>query len=122
MKREKKVMETACELLRLSQVHVRSPYYSEAYKRVNNILKRAIKGGCYVATKVELTLGQNRRVCNVSFDEAKIIAGYYEDYKEPLYTITFRFSNGQTKTVKHRELKEVERIREKGLLIEAIPE
>ena len=122
MTHEQKVMNTAILLHRRAQTHCSSPYYSESENFVDRVLERAMKAGCPIAERIDLTHGQDRRVCKISFDEAKIVAEYFESYVEPLFTVTFRFNNGTIKVIKHRDQKQVDELRRKGALIEAIKE
>lgn len=114
----------ARELYYKAQTAWYSPRFPENQMRVSQIIEQAEKAGCPIVDKIKASLGVDRkRICSVSLDGARTIAQYIVNYKEKTYTVTFRFPNsGRIKTITHRDEKEVERLREEGLLISAIEE
>lgn len=119
---EQRIMQTAELLHRKAQIRYSSPYYSEAEEIVDRIIDRAERAGCPIAFQIDLTRGEDNRVCKISYEDAKIVAQYYESYIEPKFTVSFYMKNGSIRTVRNRDAKEVERLRSKGVLIEAIKE
>lgn len=117
MTREQKIMETAKQLFLCAQTRYASPYYSQSEAIVDRIIERAIAAGCPIANRIDLTRGEDRRVCKISFEDAKIVAEYYESYVEPKFTVKFYMKDGTIKVSKNRDRKEVERLRIKGVLI-----
>lgn len=122
MTHEQKVKETAERLYRCAQTIASSPFYSESENIVDRIIERADKAGCPITNRIDLTRGQNRRVCAISFEDAKIVAEYYESYVEPHFTVKFYMKDGSIRIIRNRDRKEVQRLSSKGVLIEAIPE
>ena len=122
MTHEQKVKETAERLYRCAQTLESSPYYSESENIVDRIIERADWAGCPITNRIDLTRGLNRRVCAISFEDAKIVAEYYESYIEPHFMVKFYMKDGTIRISRNRDRKEVERLRSKGVLIEAIQE
>ena len=122
MTKEQKINETARLLFHCAQIHYASPYYSKAEDTFDRIMERAELAGCPIIKRIDLTRGENRRVCTISAADAMIVAEYYESYIAPHYTVKFYMKNGDVRISKNRDKKEVERLRSKGVLIEAIEE
>jgi hypothetical protein len=95
--------------------------YSQNTEKLRGVLDKALRIGGFaseVAKTILETLNVGDTVARVSYKQALCIARSVHNYKEETYTVTFRFDNGGIKTAHHCDKEQLDKLLERGAVIE----
>ena len=95
--------------------------YSQNTEKLRSVLDKALRIGGFaseVAETILETLNVGDTVACVSYKQAICIARSIHNYQEETYTVTFRFKSGAIKTAHHCDKAQLDKLIERGAVIE----